>query len=541
MNREVTHTMRWVRQSIACCALGLLPLFVAACESVSSMGGPAGGLLLPQNTIGLIIINDIANPVRVDALFEFRDADVRRSSLFLAADGANARSETLATPSDILTLEVIEPFTLAAARAGDVLGSRRLVRGIDFEDGDVLTFLVSDLIGPVPPFADAGADPTGLSDAEEPPDGSGPPSGVDGADCNNNEIPDSDDIANGSSQDCNSKPTPDECEVDCDTNGLPDDCDQFADCNTNSFPDACDLVEPSADCNFNNTPDECEVDCDTNGLPDDCDESDDCNTNQVPDACDVAGQSADSNSNGTPDECEPQDRGPHLDIKPGSCPNSFNRSSRGVLPVGLLGDVDFDVSDVDQSSLRLTRADGIGGSVAPNEGPPGPHTNMQDVGTPFDGELCDCHDASIDGIEDLSMHFRTEQVVDVLQLNALDNGAVIELVLVGTLNDGTPFMASDCIRLVPAGVPPGMVTVQAGEPDMWIDSAPWDDQLDGGGFTEFERTHLQGTLVTLTAPPSSGNIVFDCWLLDGQMMQSGQVTIQFPGNDTAHIATAVYR
>jgi hypothetical protein len=76
-----------------------------------------------------------------------------------------------------------------------------------------------------------------------------------------------------------------------------------------------------------------------------------------------------------------------LDIKPGSCPNSFNRKTHGVLPVALVGTEDFDVSTVDLATVRLSRADGVGGSVAPHEGPRGPHSVFEDVATPFDGGL----------------------------------------------------------------------------------------------------------------------------------------------------------
>lgn len=44
-------------------------------------------------------------------------------------------------------------------------------------------------------------------------------------DCNDNGIPDEDDIANMTSPDCNSNGIPDECEFDCDDDGIPDDCD----------------------------------------------------------------------------------------------------------------------------------------------------------------------------------------------------------------------------------------------------------------------------------------------------------------------------
>ncbi|MHC4416241.1 MAG: FG-GAP-like repeat-containing protein [Planctomycetota bacterium] len=140
-----------------------------------------------------------------------------------------------------------------------------------------------------------------------------------------------------------------------------------------------------------------------------------------------------------------------LDIKPGGCPNPLNRKSKGVLPVALVGTESFDVEEVDIASLRLSRADGVGGNAAPNEGPPGPHTVLDDVATPFAGELCDCHDLAGDGVLDLSMKFMTQIVVAALELNDLPAGATVELVLTGTRQDGTPFRASDCIGLVPPG------------------------------------------------------------------------------------------
>jgi len=46
---------------------------------------------------------------------------------------------------------------------------------------------------------------------------------------------------------------------------------------------------------------------------------------------------------------------PDLDIKPGSCPNPVNRRSRGLLPMALVGTENFDVANVDPSTIALTR------------------------------------------------------------------------------------------------------------------------------------------------------------------------------------------
>ncbi len=140
-----------------------------------------------------------------------------------------------------------------------------------------------------------------------------------------------------------------------------------------------------------------------------------------------------------------------VDIKPGSCPNSFNRQSNGVLPVALVGNPGFDPAQVDLSTVRMSRADAEGGEVGPHEGPPGPHSVLEDAATPFNGELCNCHELTGDGIDDLSMKFNSQEVVAALELNDLPPGALAELCVSGELLDGTEFEGCDCIRLVPPG------------------------------------------------------------------------------------------
>ena len=242
------------------------------------------------------------------------------------------------------------------------------------------------------------------------------------------------------------------------------------------------------------------------------------------DICDIAdGTSADANNNGVPDECEPVEV--LVDIKPGSCPNPLNRNSHGVLPVALIDTEDFDVSLVDISSVRLYRADGVGGDVAPNEGPPGPHSVVEDVATPFDGEACGCHDLSGDGIDDLVMKFRTDDVVAVLELDSLNPGDEIELVVSGSLLDGTEFTsAGDCILILPPGLPD--LTVMSSAADLFVEVSPTDLNIDGGGFESFERAYDPGTTLTLSAPASVGSRPFRAWAVDGVLQARGQSVIE---------------
>jgi len=144
-----------------------------------------------------------------------------------------------------------------------------------------------------------------------------------------------------------------------------------------------------------------------------------------------------------------------LDIKPGSCPNPFNPRSNGVLPMWLVGTMEFDVMSVDLATLEISRGDGAGGSVTPSAGPPGPGLTYEDSATPFGGETCDCGDELGDGILDLGMKFHSYELRTELGLAGLPGDTAVELVVTGSLLDGTPFEARDCVVIV--GNPPGQI------------------------------------------------------------------------------------
>lgn len=130
-----------------------------------------------------------------------------------------------------------------------------------------------------------------------------------------------------------------------------------------------------------------------------------------------------------------------VDIKPGSCPNSFNSKSKGNLPVAILGTADFNVMDIDLNSVSLTK-DGVADAAFPTK------WSYEDVATPFVGSPCDCNDLNGDGYTDLVLHFDTQTLVDKLKLN--DNrGQIIPLQIKGKLKgEDKSIEGQDCLRVL---------------------------------------------------------------------------------------------
>jgi hypothetical protein len=191
-------------------------------------------------------------------------------------------------------------------------------------------------------------------------------------DCNGNLIPDAWDISNGGKADVDSDGVPDECEKDCNANGVPDDYDI--------------AVHTSADCNQDGGPDECEQDCNGNGKPDDCDidptdpdgngqTSPDCNQNQYPDECDLTLApplgSLDCNANGIPDECDIAS-GYSQDMNANNIPDECEGGQSAMAPSGGEGMGSGDgsaISDGDTANGEMmnTAQAGTGESPAPQD------------------------------------------------------------------------------------------------------------------------------------------------------------------------------
>ena len=148
------------------------------------------------------------------------------------------------------------------------------------------------------------------------------------------------------------------------------------------------------------------------------------------------------------DICVAVDPTVSVDIKPGACPNPLNVRSRGVLPVAILGTADFDVETIDPENILITR-EGFEDVV-----PVAPiRYSYDDVGTPSEGDLCDCDDLDEDdlngdGITDLILKFRVPELVDGLGLKEVESREIIPLTIMGETEDGTLIVGEDCIRVI---------------------------------------------------------------------------------------------
>jgi hypothetical protein len=230
----------------------------------------------------------------------------------------------------------------------------------------------------------------------------------------------------------------------------------------------------------------------------------------------------------------------HVDIKPGACPNPFNRGSNGVEPISILGTATFNVHDINLSTVRVGRVDGMFDTAAPHEGPPGPHSVYEDTGTPLDGAQCACNSAAGDGIVDLSMKFKTQDMVTAMHLDELSTGALVPLKFTGQLSNGQAFEAFDCLRLVPPGTPPGMISVKQSMPNNFIEVSPPDLTLDAGGFGNFLRDYPVTTVVTLAAPVISQGKMFVGWKVDNNPTLQTTPNISLTVATQTHSYEAIY-
>lgn len=128
------------------------------------------------------------------------------------------------------------------------------------------------------------------------------------------------------------------------------------------------------------------------------------------------GVTADEDGNVTSDFCDPVE----VDIKPGSDPNSINLGKKGVLPVAILGSDEFDVLDIDDTTVSI-------GSVL--------------------AEKCSVEDVNDDGEDDLVCHFSVPDLHDAGVLDEESTSLAVQAELAGS--GGGCVRGRDSVSIVP--------------------------------------------------------------------------------------------
>ncbi len=132
-----------------------------------------------------------------------------------------------------------------------------------------------------------------------------------------------------------------------------------------------------------------------------------------------------------------------VDIKPQSCPNPFNVSAQGILPVAILGTADFNVNKIDLASIRL-------------EGISPARSALEDVATPFVPFIgkknpSDCTLEGPDGFLDLVLKFNQQDIAGAIGINKVNDGETRVLKLSGNLKKefgGSPIVGEDVVVII---------------------------------------------------------------------------------------------
>lgn len=141
---------------------------------------------------------------------------------------------------------------------------------------------------------------------------------------------------------------------------------------------------------------------------------------------------------------EPENITVLIDIKPGSCKNPLNMKSKGVLPVTIFGNQNIDVSNINIDSIRLH-------GVAPLR------SAIKDLGQPWlslpEEDNRDCQNKDPDGFSDLSLKFKTQEIVDALKASdiPITDGEIVQLTLEGQLESLVEiqyFAGQDSIHII---------------------------------------------------------------------------------------------
>lgn len=160
----------------------------------------------------------------------------------------------------------------------------------------------------------------------------------------------------------------------------------------------------------------------------------------APDPDRAAVEGPDSSKGGQPHAQVPE--AVVVDIRPGLCPNHLKVESAQTIPVAVLGTMQFDVTNIDPATIRLSR-DGAAGECVPAR------WDYADVGSPVIGSAPDCNDPHGDGLDDLVMQFPIRDLVSTLGLAGL-LGEAVPLVLRGKIVTGQGIEGTDQVIVMSA-------------------------------------------------------------------------------------------
>ena len=152
-----------------------------------------------------------------------------------------------------------------------------------------------------------------------------------------------------------------------------------------------------------------------------------------------------------------------VDIKGGSCPNPFNPKSKGSVPVAIVDSDDYNVTDIDPTTITLMGVSALDEWVYEDSTQPGDYepTDCYDCFDADDPANFNC-DVSADGIDvddaycgdeisELVVKFDTQALAAAIaDAGGAAKGECIELVLTGTMNDDTPIDGSDSVVVLKA-------------------------------------------------------------------------------------------
>ena len=128
-----------------------------------------------------------------------------------------------------------------------------------------------------------------------------------------------------------------------------------------------------------------------------------------------------------------------IGIGPGSDRSPLNLRGKGTLPVAILGATNFDVHDIDVSTVRF----GVNGDNQKPEHHKKGHRKGDDKKS---GHITDINR---DGIDDMVLHFKSHGLG--IDRSVEQQRGLVTLILTGELEDGTSFDGEDTVTIVGKG------------------------------------------------------------------------------------------